>query len=110
MFLPNTHRRAFRIISVAPSECSPTRFPDVADVSKWELNSAQGLSQTIEIWLERYIAQKYAQAVSPKTIKSYREAIVPFMTYSHQYESMMEIEDITAKFINNYLLCFLKRI
>ena len=87
---------------------SPNHFQD--DLAEWELNSGQGLSQTIEIWLERYIAQKYAQAVSPKTIKSYREAIVPFMTYSHQYESMMEIEDITAKFINNYLLCFLKRI
>jgi len=49
------------------------------DLSQWQLNSGQGLSQTIEVWLERYIAQKYAQAVSPKTIKSYREAIVPFM-------------------------------
>lgn len=83
---------------------SPKHFQD--DLAEWELNSGQGLSQTIEIWLERYIAQKYAQAVSPKTIKSYREAIVPFMTYSHQYESMMEIEDITAKFINNYLLWY----
>ncbi len=83
---------------------SPKHFQD--DLAEWELNSGQGLSQTIEIWLERYIAQKYAQAVSPKTIKSYREAIVPFMTYSHQYESMMEIEDITAKFINNYLMWY----
>ena len=83
---------------------SPKHFQD--DLAEWELNSGQGLSQTIEIWLERYIAQKYAQAVSPKTIKSYREAIVPFMTYSHQYESMMEIEDVTAKFINNYLLWY----
>lgn len=83
---------------------SPQHFQD--DLAEWELNSGQGLSQTIEIWLERYIAQKYAQGVSPKTIKSYREAIVPFMTYSHQYESMMEIEDITAKFINNYLLWY----
>ncbi len=83
---------------------SPKHFQD--DLAEWELNSGQGLSQTIEIWLERYIAQKYAQAVSPKTIKSYREAIVPFMTYSHQYESMMEIEDVTAKFINNYLMWY----
>jgi integrase/recombinase XerD len=83
---------------------SPNHFQD--DLAEWELNSGQGLSQTIEIWLERYIAQKYAQAVSPKTIKSYREAIVPFMTYSHQYESMMEIEDVTTKFINNYLMWY----
>lgn len=83
---------------------SPKQFQD--DLAEWDLNSGLGFSNTIEVWLEHYIAQKYAQAVSPKTIKSYREAIVPFMIYSHQYESMMEIEDITAKFINNYLLWY----
>lgn len=83
---------------------SPKQFQD--DLAEWELNSGLGFLHTIEVWLERYIAQKYAQAVSPKTIKSYREAIVPFMTYAHQYENMMEIEDITAKFINNYLLWY----
>lgn len=83
---------------------SPKQFQD--DLAEWDLNSGLGFSNTIEVWLERYIAQKYAQGVSPKTIKSYREAIVPFMTYAHQYESMMEIEDVTAKFINNYLLWY----
>lgn len=83
---------------------APKQFQD--DLAQWDLNSGLGFLNTIEVWLERYIAQKYAQGVSPKTIKSYREAIVPFMTYSHQYESMMEIEDVTAKFINNYLLWY----
>jgi integrase/recombinase XerD len=83
---------------------APKQFQD--DLAEWDLNSSLGFSNTIEVWLERYIAQKYAQGVSPKTIKSYREAIVPFVTYSHQYENMMEIEDITAKFINNYLLWY----
>lgn len=68
---------------------STKHFQD--DLAEWELNWGQGLSQTIEVWLERYITQKYAQGVSPKTIKSYREAIVPFMTYSYQYESIRRL-------------------
>ena len=83
---------------------APKQFQD--DLAQWELNSGLGFSNTIEAWLERYISEKNSHGVSPKTIKSYREAIIPFLTYCHEYESMMEIEDITAKFINNYLMWY----
>lgn len=82
----------------------PKHFQD--DLAQWELNSKLGFPYTIEAWLERYIAQKHSTGVSAKTIKSYREAIVPFITYCQEYASVMEIEDITAKFINNYLLWY----
>lgn len=87
---------------------SPKEFQD--DLAEWELRSGDGLSNDIEVWLERYIADLGSQSLSPKTIKSYREAISPFIDFCRNYESVMEIEDITAKFVNNYLMWYQEKL
>lgn len=76
------------------------------DVAEWELRSGGSLSYDIEIWLERYIADRIAHGITDKTIKAYREAIVPFIQYSTQYDEQLNINDITAKYVNSYLIWY----
>jgi len=87
---------------------SSKQFQD--DLAEWELHSGGGLSNDVEAWLERYIADKNTQGVSPKTVKSYREAISPFIEFCHGYEDVMDIEDMTAKFVNNYLMWYQEKL
>lgn len=83
---------------------SPKDFTD--DIAEWDLHSGEDMSHDVEVWLERYVAEKNAMNVSPKTIKSYREAIVPFINFCRQYDSVMTIDGITAKYLNNYLMWY----
>lgn len=76
------------------------------DVAEWELKSGGSLCDDIEIWLERYISDRIANNISEKTVKAYREAIFPFLRYSREYENVLTICDITAKYVNSYIIWY----
>jgi integrase/recombinase XerD len=83
---------------------SPTHFQD--DLAQWDLCTGKGLVSDLDAWRDRYITEKVAQGVSDKTRKSYGEALTPLIEFAHQYDSIMDLEGISAKFVNNYLMWY----
>jgi integrase/recombinase XerD len=83
---------------------SPTHFQD--DLAEWDLCTGKGLVNDLDAWRDRYITEKVAQGVSDKTRKSYGEALTPLIEFAHQYDSIMDLEGMSAKFVNNYLMWY----
>lgn len=83
---------------------SPKQFQD--DLAQWDLCTANGLVSDLDAWRDRYITEKVAQGVSDKTRKSYGEALTPLIEFAHQYDSIMDMEGLSAKFVNNYLMWY----
>ncbi|MFA6145029.1 MAG: site-specific integrase [Sulfuricurvum sp.] len=83
---------------------APSQFQD--DLAQWDLCTGKGLVSDLDAWRDRYITEKVAQGVSDKTRKSYGEALTPLIEFAHQYDSIMDLEGISAKFVNNYLMWY----
>ncbi len=76
------------------------------DVAQWDLTNGGGLCSDLEVWLERYVDIVSSAGRSKKTIKTYREAISTFIDFSRQYDSILDIDSITAKYVNNYVMWY----
>jgi len=66
-------------------------------------------SEDLSIWVERFIEQCMLDAVSEKTIKSYKEALEPFIDFSKMHVDTT-IEEISARYINRYLQYYQNRL
>lgn len=83
---------------------SPQHFQD--DLAEWDLCTGKGLVSDLDAWRDRYITEKVAQGVSDKTRKSYGEALTPLIEFAHQYDRVMDLDGLSAKFVNNYLMWY----
>lgn len=66
------------------------------------------LSDDVEMWVDRYLEN--CLHLSKNTIKSYREALLPFIRFCEQYDGVMQLDEIGAKFVNHYIADYIKEL
>lgn len=76
------------------------------DVAEYDLSEHGDFEKNLKIWRDRFIDDKFASKVSPKTIKSYKNALAPFLTFCEIHKKQMDMKNISARFVNRYFIWY----